>query len=161
MRDKDFFIYGLGRMPRHNRTRSEKIQYLEEAGVDTSILDSIDEDEDLLSASKQARFLNSLVSEEKHKRGISNDLIAVLTCVGRSKSNNPLGADTVRTTQQRGGVQPCSCQQLSLPLARPKLPQGSSQQILYGIPRSVSMAGQAPHRDHQGKERANSRYRLW
>lgn len=55
--------------------------------MDTSILDSIDQDSDLPSASKQARFVNNLVSEEKHKRGISNDLIAVLTCVDRNKSN--------------------------------------------------------------------------
>ncbi|MCI6480393.1 MAG: hypothetical protein SPE30_01940 [Candidatus Treponema excrementipullorum] len=104
MRDKEFFIYRLGRMPRHNRTRSEKIQYLEDAGVDTSILDSIDQDSDLPSASKQARFLNNLVSEEKHKRGISNDLIAVLTCVDRNKSNitlpSCLGRITTKTTWQ-------------------------------------------------------------
>ena len=100
MRDKEFFIYGLGRMPRHNRTRSEKIQYLEDAGVDTSILDNIDKDSDLPSASKQARFLNNLVSEEKHKRGISNDLIAVLTCVDRNKSNIPLPSCLGRITTQ-------------------------------------------------------------
>lgn len=98
MRDKEFFIYRLGRMPRHNRTRSEKIQYLEDAGVDTSILDSIDQDSDLPSASKQARFLNNLVSEEKHKRGISNDLIAVLTCVDRNKSNITLPSCLGRIT---------------------------------------------------------------
>lgn len=98
MRDKEFFIYGLGRMPRHNRTRSEKIQYLEDAGVDTSILDNIDKDSDLPSASKQARFLNNLVSEEKHKRGISNDLIAVLTCVDRNKSNITLPSCLGRIT---------------------------------------------------------------
>lgn len=98
MKDKEFFIYGLGRMPRHHRTYSQKLQYLTEAGIDISILDSIDEDEDVLSVSKQARLLNGLLSEEKHKRGISNDLIAVLTCVDRNKSNITLPSCLGRIT---------------------------------------------------------------
>lgn len=83
-------------MPRHHRNRKQKIRYLKEAGVDISILDSIDEDAP--SASEQARLLNSLVSEEKHKRGISNDLIAVLSCVDRSKANITLPSCLGRIT---------------------------------------------------------------
>lgn len=84
-RDKSFFIDVLGRMPRHHRSRAEKLKYLEDAGFDISVLNNIDDDQS--SVLKQASVINHLVAEEKHKRGISNDLLAVLTCVDRTQSN--------------------------------------------------------------------------
>ena len=70
--DIEFLIYTVDKTPHHNHTRLGKILYSEES-------------EYILSASKQARSLNNLVSVEKYKRDDINNLIAVLTYIGRNK----------------------------------------------------------------------------
>ena len=68
-RDKEFFIYTLRRMPRHNRNRQEKIEWLQEGGLYDKLL------------SEEPAFLEELLEDEKMKRGISNDQICILTLV--------------------------------------------------------------------------------
>ena len=72
MRDPDFFINVLGRMPRHHRTYEEKVYYLKKHGF----WDSLQKD--------PARLEMLLSSGDSYKRGISNDQICILTCKDRS-----------------------------------------------------------------------------
>lgn len=85
LQDKEFFVETLGRMPRHNRNFAEKSKYVGDLGI--KVEDVEDSDEEQTSPSQQAQELNGLFAEEKHKRGISNDLVAVLTCLDRAKAN--------------------------------------------------------------------------
>lgn len=71
-RDPYFFIYGLGRMPRHHRSREEKIAYLQDAGLYDKLLE------------EEPSFLEELLEDEKKKRGISNDQVCILTIVDDS-----------------------------------------------------------------------------
>lgn len=70
-RDPEFFIYTLGRMPRHNRNYAEKVEYLQNAGLYSKL------------QSEDPAYLDYLLSEEsdKRKRGISNEQICILTLV--------------------------------------------------------------------------------
>ena len=71
-RDPAFFIYTLGRMPRHNRTYEEKVYYLKKYGF----WDELQKDPVMLE--------NLLSSSNTYKRGISNDQTCILTCKDRS-----------------------------------------------------------------------------
>lgn len=71
-RDPAFFIYTLGRMPRHNRTYEEKVYYLKKYGF----WDELQKDPVMLE--------NLLSSNSTYKRGISNDQTCILTCKDRS-----------------------------------------------------------------------------
>lgn len=74
-RDAEFFIYTLGRMPRHHRNRQEKIDYLIKNGLYDRL--SI-EDPD---------YLEELLSDDtKMKRGISNEQICILTLVDQNNT---------------------------------------------------------------------------
>lgn len=68
-RDAEFFIYTLGRMPRHNRNREEKIYWLQK----NNLYDRL--------RSEDPAYLEELLEDEKKKRGISNDQICILTLV--------------------------------------------------------------------------------
>lgn len=68
-RDAEFFIYTLRRMPRHNRNREEKIEWLEKNDLYDRLL------------AEEPEFLEELLADEKKKRGISNDQICILTLV--------------------------------------------------------------------------------
>jgi len=68
-RDAEFFIYTLERMPRHNRSRQEKIEWLEKNNLYDRLL------------SEDPVYLEELLEDEKKKRGISNDQICILTLV--------------------------------------------------------------------------------
>lgn len=72
-RDPEFFIYTLGRMPRHHRTYSEKVEYLKRYGM----WDNLQSD---------PIKLEQLLANEIQKRGISNDQVCVLTC--KDRNNN-------------------------------------------------------------------------
>lgn len=74
-RDAEFFIYTLGRMPRHHRNRQEKIDYL----IKNSLYDRLSiEDPD---------YLEELLSDDaKMKRGISNEQICILTLVDQNNT---------------------------------------------------------------------------
>jgi transposase-like protein len=71
-RDPAFFIYTLGRMPRHHRTYEEKVYYLKKYGF----WDELQKD--------PVRLEMLLESGDSYKRGISNDQTCVLTCKDRS-----------------------------------------------------------------------------
>lgn len=83
-RRKDFFLDILNRMPRHNRSRKEKLEYLSKAGYANIELDGMDEDAP--SERKISQELNLLTSEEKRKRGISNQQVCILTCIDRGNN---------------------------------------------------------------------------
>lgn len=68
-RDAEFFIYTLGRMPRHNRNREEKIYWLQKNNLYNRL------------RSEDPAYLEELLEDEKKKRGISNDQICILTLV--------------------------------------------------------------------------------
>lgn len=70
-RDPEFFIYTLHRMPRHHRTRDQKIEYLENAGLYDEL------------QRNNPEYLEELLSgeTEQYKRGISNEQICILTLV--------------------------------------------------------------------------------
>lgn len=71
-RDPAFFIYTLGRMPRHNRTYEEKVYYLKKYGFW----------DDLQKNSARLEML--LSPPKKHKQGVSNEQTCILTCKDRS-----------------------------------------------------------------------------
>lgn len=87
-RNKSFFIEELGRMPRHHRNMAEKYEYVKSAGYDIPDVEDIegylDENTPNESALKVAKVLNAIGSEEKRKRGISNEQVCVLTCIDRA-----------------------------------------------------------------------------
>lgn len=79
-RDPAFFIRILDRMPRHNRTYEEKVEYLMKNGL---------YDEVARDPARLARLLGEDSCyknrpKERRKRGISNDQTCVLTCRDRS-----------------------------------------------------------------------------
>lgn len=74
-RDTEFFIYTLGRMPRHHRNRQEKIEWLEENGLYERL------------QKENPSYLEELLSDnEKIKRGISNEQICILTLVDENNT---------------------------------------------------------------------------
>lgn len=69
-RDPEFFIYTLRRMPRHNRNYTQKVEWLEKAGLYKKL------------QREEPEFLAELLADEpKMKRGISNEQICILTLV--------------------------------------------------------------------------------
>lgn len=87
-RNPDFFIKVLGRMPRHHRTRMEKLEYLEENGL----LEELEKDPERLEM--------ILCSSDTYKRGISNEQACVLTCKDRQGNLyiNPICVGHPQTT---------------------------------------------------------------
>lgn len=72
-RDPEFFIYTLGRMPRHHYNYYEKIEWLEKAGLYEKL------------QREDPAFLEELLSDDpKMKRGISNEQICILTLVDQT-----------------------------------------------------------------------------
>lgn len=71
-RDPAFFIWTLGRMPRHHRTYEEKVYYLKKH----CLWEALNKDPERLEM--------LLSSSDSYKRGISNDQTCVLTCKDRS-----------------------------------------------------------------------------
>lgn len=71
-RDPRFFIYTLGRLPRHNRTYQEKVKYLMKHGFWQELQSDHERLEQLMS------------SNRTYKRGISNEQVCVLTCKDRN-----------------------------------------------------------------------------
>ena len=55
-RDAEFFIYTLGRMPRHHRNRQERIEWLQKNGLYDRLL------------SEEPEHLEELLSEDLDKR---------------------------------------------------------------------------------------------
>lgn len=83
LHDKEFFINTLGRMPRHSRSVEEKIEYLKDVEITSEKYESIKDTDRPIAY--QANIMNQLTADEKRKRGISNDLICVLSCIDRTK----------------------------------------------------------------------------
>ena len=75
-KDPRFFIYTLGRMPRHHRSMEERIEYLQKNDLyDELRINDPDFLEDLISGE----------SEKKYK-GISRDQTCILTCMDTKES---------------------------------------------------------------------------
>ena len=72
-RDPRFFVYKLGRLPRHHRTYTEKIEYLEEAGL-------------LEELQKNPVFLEQLLNGDTYLNGTNRDSVCILT--GKDRSGN-------------------------------------------------------------------------
>lgn len=72
-KDPRFFIYHLGRMPRHRRSREEKIEYLKKAGL-----------WDELQADPQR--LEMLLQGDNYLPGTNRDSVCILT--GKDRSGN-------------------------------------------------------------------------
>lgn len=70
-RDPAFFIYKLGRFPRHNYTYAEKVEYLKKAGFW----------EDL---QKDPKALEQLLHGDCYLAGTNRDSVCILTCKDRS-----------------------------------------------------------------------------
>ena len=83
LQDKEFFINTLGRMPRHSRSVEEKIKYLKGIEITNEKYESIKDTDKPIAYT--AYLTNQLTAEEKRKRGISNDLVCVLSCIDRTK----------------------------------------------------------------------------
>ena len=79
-RDPAFFIRVLDRMPRHNRTYEEKVEYLMKYGL----YDEVAKDPDRLARLLGENTGSKNSPKERRKRGISNDQTCVLTCKDRS-----------------------------------------------------------------------------
>ncbi|WP_409970008.1 IS1595 family transposase [Bengtsoniella intestinalis] len=71
-RDPKFFVYTLGRLPRHHRTRQEKIEYLMTNGLWQEL------------QGDQVKLEELLASSNVHKRGISNEQVCIVTCRDRN-----------------------------------------------------------------------------
>ena len=74
-RDPDFFVNTLGRMPRHHRSKEEKIEYLQKAGLWAELQQNPERLEQLL-------YGNSFV------KGTKKDSVCILT--GKDRSGNLL-----------------------------------------------------------------------
>lgn len=72
-RDPYFFIYVLGRLPRHNRTRAEKIEYLKKSGYWEEL-------------QKEPDRLKALLSGDCYLPGTNRDSVCILT--GKDRSDN-------------------------------------------------------------------------
>jgi len=81
-RDLGFFLNVLGRMPRHNRSKSEKEEYLLKNGFNPA-------------------DYTHILADKKRKRGISNEQICVFTCTDRSNIThiNPVGVGRITEKQ--------------------------------------------------------------
>jgi len=85
-RNKAFFLEELKRMPRHNRNRADKYEYVEQAGYEVAEVEDMagfKDDDTIPSALAVSKELNGLDKEEKRKRGISNEQVCVLTAVDK------------------------------------------------------------------------------
>ena len=70
-RSPEFFIKRLDRMPRHHRSRLEKIEYLKKAGL-------------LWELEKDPEHLEALLTGDKYLAGTKNDSVCVLTATDRN-----------------------------------------------------------------------------
>ncbi len=72
-KDPSFFVFTLGRLPRHHRTRAEKIEYLQKAGLWAGL-------------QTNPVFLEQLLSGDTYLNGTNRDSVCILT--GRDRSGN-------------------------------------------------------------------------
>lgn len=72
-RNPEFFVYTLGRLPRHHRTYDEKVKYLKEAGLWEEL-------------QKNPVFLEQLLSGDTYLAGTNRDSVCILT--GKDRSGN-------------------------------------------------------------------------
>lgn len=72
-KDPRFFVYELGRLPRHNRSRAEKIEYLQKAGLWEEL-------------QERPEFLEELLTGDCYLRGTNRDSVCILT--GGDRSGN-------------------------------------------------------------------------
>lgn len=72
-RDPEFFIYKLGRMPRHNYSKTEKIEYLQKHGLWQGLQSNPD-------------FLDTLLHDSPYLEGTNKDHVCVLS--GKDRSGN-------------------------------------------------------------------------
>lgn len=86
-RDPEFFVYTLGRLPRHHMNLQEKIEWLMKAGL----YEKLQEEPDRLA---------DLLYNESYLRGISRDQTCILTCQDRSGNlyMNPTCVGRLETT---------------------------------------------------------------
>lgn len=76
-RDPKFFIYHLNRLPRHHRSREEKIEYLQKFNLWNELQDNPEFLEQLLMGSKRS---------ETSLSGTNDDSVCVLTGIDRSSN---------------------------------------------------------------------------
>lgn len=72
-RDPEFFVYKLGRLPRHHRTRAEKIEYLQKYGLWDELC-------------KNPEQLDLLLKGDADLPGTNRDSVCILT--GKDRSGN-------------------------------------------------------------------------
>lgn len=74
-RDPDFFVNTLGRMPRHHRSKDEKIEYLKKAGLWAEL-------------QQNQERLDQLLYGDSYVKGTKKDSVCILT--GKDRSGNLL-----------------------------------------------------------------------
>ena len=81
-------IHTLGRLPKHHWSTEEKKKYIKEHGLEKYLQQEKEElqKEDNTELPPKEKFINGLKGEMKHKRGISNDLVAIISCKDRANS---------------------------------------------------------------------------
>ena len=72
-RDPSFFVYQLGRLPRHNRNYAEKVEYLKDAGLWDEL-------------QKNPVLLEQLLHGDAYLNGTNKDSVCILT--GKDRSGN-------------------------------------------------------------------------
>lgn len=72
-RDPEFFIYKLGRMPRHNYSMTEKIEYLQKHGLWDELQNNPD-------------YLDQLLHSDNYLQGTNKDRVSILS--GKDRSGN-------------------------------------------------------------------------
>ena len=80
-RDPAFFVRRLGRMPRHHRTRAEKIEYLQKAGLWDELSRDPEQLELLLQSESPGR-----PSTRVYLPGTNRDSVSILTGIDRSSN---------------------------------------------------------------------------
>lgn len=70
-RDPNFFVYKLGRLPKHHRSKSEKIEYLQKAGLWESL-------------QSNPEFLDMPLYTSPVLKGSNNDQVCILSATDRS-----------------------------------------------------------------------------
>lgn len=101
VKNPQFFIEVLGRMPNHNRGRQQRYEYAEKAGYSVDLIESVpgfeksSEDKSAMKISNQLNntsdktkvnaVLANIDNDQKRKRGISNQQVCILSCVDLDK----------------------------------------------------------------------------
>ena len=88
-RDPRFFVYKLGRLPRHHRNYAEKVEYLKEAGLWEEL-------------QKNPVFLEQLLSGDTYLEGTNRDNVCILT--GKDRSGNLFAKPVCLGSMEAGHV---------------------------------------------------------